>query len=156
MIPRGLTLIEVLVSLALLTSIVVATNSWLGVVRTVNGELYEQAQRDTTLDALFRSIRDDCVTGDVLPPRVERVETGGDVLRIRTRDGATGTVTQWTYRLDRLDETIVRVSGNGEQQVIVDAVTSWQCALDDDERVLRITMSRADDGTHDRRFVLPW
>ena len=94
--PRsGLTLVEVLVSLTLLTGVLAVGSSWIAVSGTMGRDLTESTRRASVFASVLQLIQDDLHAVD--PARDDSVEVRDCALAITTR--GRGPVTR-RYRLD--------------------------------------------------------
>lgn len=108
---RGLTLIELLASLGLLSVLVVVCVSWVASSLRKQGWLTERARWDRAAYAVLDMIERDLLAIDELDPdlrarRVPRVSEEEVALRIRSRDrGWLGVI---EYRWDERAQTLIR------------------------------------------------
>lgn len=169
MIVRGLTMIETLLAIALLTLVVGAAASWTAMAGRLALTTITPARETGGVEAVFRLIHTDLVSGDFElaekarpgtkpPPRVS-VQVG--VLEIRTR-----AVTIRRYRFDRANHRLERESTGETKRVLLYAVHDFFVKIDEEAGVLDVAITNDDDSasTADgdaitrvftRRFNLP-
>lgn len=165
---RGLTMIETLLAIALLTLIVSAAASWTAMAGRLATISAAPARQETLLDAVCALIQRDLLTGDFevegrrgAPPPTPRVQVNDGVLEIRGRANAIH-----RYHLDRTTRVLQRTD-SGTPRVLLHGVDEFIVTLDDDNRTLDVAIEMRDESidaaqakpatrTATRRFNLPW
>lgn len=155
---RGLTLIELLASITLLTLIAVSGAAWLKTTteRAAVAERELQWQRATS--AVLDQIADDLIGRDRLADNDEepvRVTWQYPRLQIATRTPGTGSITR-SYRWSMHEKMIV-VSASGDEVGALRGVETFECTFDDDALTLRVVMAPIDESLNavGRSFALP-
>ena len=123
---RGLTLVEVLAALVLLTGIMLAAAAWVQASARATAATVPEARTRSAVEAVFRQLHDDLAIGDFdddknASPRVVNLH---DRIEIRTRVPGHGAVTV-TYRLEQREGTLVRVEHRRDgkrRRVLLDEV----------------------------------
>jgi len=151
---RGLTMIETLLALALLTTIVSAGASWIGLAARLSVAA-DPARRQALVEIVLQRLHEDLLTGDFAGRRptensgephreLLRVRAGHAGLEIDLRRGAT-----CTYRLERNGgggdgSTLVRMQrdsdGASETRSLISRVADFHCAIDAKGRTLEVTI----------------
>ncbi|MCH8166198.1 MAG: prepilin-type N-terminal cleavage/methylation domain-containing protein [Planctomycetes bacterium] len=166
---RGLTMVELLLALSLLSAILLATASWTQVAaRTTADSIYPVRWR-AAAQAVLQLIHDDLVTGDFTDTQRgrrnqnARVAVVNGALRIRTRAiGHTGDVTGLAihrYAFDaysgqlRLDQQTV--TGTRYTRPLLDQVQEWQCVIDEEQNLLTVTITSSEESVIARSYLLP-
>lgn len=153
---RGMTLLEVLLSLALLGGIALACASWVGTAARGTESTAERLRWHSAADASLGLIGDLIATGDFNPneqrvperPRV-RVETNS--LEIDTRLNGRSAIALVEMKEDQL---VLRAPPDDERLLVAD-VAQFEAELDAETQVLSVTLrSRAGD-ERSRRYSLP-
>ncbi len=164
---RALTLIETLLTLALLAAIVAASASWTALAGRFGSQAVEPMRREAVADAAFTRIYDDLATGD-FDERVSSRKDGGANTheRVRVKDGeleidGRAGVTH-TYRLDRASgrlERIERTGSSSRTRILIVDVVEFTCVLDAERQALDVSIELAtDDGPSTiltRRYRVP-
>ena len=159
---RGLTMVETLLALSLLAVVMVAVISWIGVTARTGALAAEPARWRAAADAILSLVADDVTTGDFGSQAPRRtVQVIGRVLEIHTRRrGAApaGSIVR-RYRLDeRIGELQVQdrsQSGRRTTRTVLTGVDEWTCAIDDERRVLSVTIASDRGWSTTGRFPLP-
>lgn len=155
---RGLTLIETLLSVALLSALVIAAGSWLRLAGHAASELALEAKWRSAAAAALQLIADDLESGN--PGESDRVECESDLLAIRTRDG--GPV-QSEYALGRgtLTRRLIPMreatgSGATPARLLVGDATEFEAVIEEAEfeDILRVRIASTHGDIAERRFVL--
>jgi len=160
----GLTLIEVLVSMALLTGVFIAVGAWIEVTASASSSISTPLQWQQAADVTMRVIADDLHTGDFTAepihdnqPRVEVNENTG-ALTIDTRIAGHGPV---SVIIEHNSETnrLMRIVRANEQavasRVLIGDVSDWQCALNDEQTQVAVTIESTNGQSVFRGFALP-
>lgn len=151
---RGLTMIELLVSLGILSAVTLTTVAWTqSAVRATR--LAEPMRFSAAADAVLQLIHDDLATGDFELDESRRRDQGSPrativegSLRIQTRAVNFSTVAGPVihhYTLDRVtDELQLReedATGRENSRILLDQVRDWDCAIDDENNVLTVLIT---------------
>jgi prepilin-type N-terminal cleavage/methylation domain-containing protein len=169
MTRRGLTMIEMLLAVALLSAVVAAAASWIAVAGRLGTSAAKPQRQRLSMEAAFALIAEDLVTGDFDPPErpssePPRVRVQPGVLEIDTRAGTTCAyrLDHVTHRLERIERSASqRSTGAGASRPLLENVGEFTCALDDEKRTLEVTLAIAgvqDDAPAElmrRRYRLP-
>lgn len=140
---RGMTLIEVILALALLSVLTIGATSWIVGTARSSTTVGSRATWETAAQATFRLIRDDLASSDqfeVAPS--ERVSVAGDRLIIHTRDA--GGVATHQYELANA-ELCVRGLNGARVTVLLDRVSVFESSIDPELRILSVLI-RHEDG----------
>lgn len=171
--PRGVTLVEVLVSLTLLASLATATAAWLttaaGAARRIEQSLRIEAAMEATLDR----IGEDVLIGDFLldPPgasrgssgRTDRVTISGDDLSVATRGGVgdyLGQPVRHIYRFERTADRLVREvvaqeSAETTSRPLMAELVAFQAQYDPIDQTLHVTLRSTSGITRTRTWSVP-
>jgi prepilin-type N-terminal cleavage/methylation domain-containing protein len=168
---RGLTMLELLISLALLALMLGVVMTWTRTAANAS-VLIQPARLRHAAQAVFDLIQQDLLVGDFPtesqrqrsqgPSGQDRIEIAdGALLRVRTRGctPASGGAVTHEYRFDpqRRELSLVGIDHQGhraEPRLLVDGIDQWTCDLDDEHFTLTITIITADGVEHTRRFKL--
>lgn len=141
---RGLTMIETLLAIALLTLVVSAAATWTAMAGRLATAAAKPAQEQAAVDAVFRLIQNDLVTGDFdverrtgseAHPLVPRVRAVDGVLELRTRAGAVH-----RYQFDRNDRVLRRESSQSGVRTLLRDVTDMRLSIDEIAGVLDVAI----------------
>jgi prepilin-type N-terminal cleavage/methylation domain-containing protein len=165
---RGLTMIELLVALSLLSIVMVAVATWTQVTARAAQSAAGPMRWRAAAETLLTLIHDDLVSGDLGDARrpggrgQARVEAIDGTLRIETRavgpDRLCGPVAH-RYVLDaisgelRLERRIPQ--GTRTSHLLLDSVREWQGAIDQEEVLLSVSITAKDGTTVARSYLLP-
>jgi prepilin-type N-terminal cleavage/methylation domain-containing protein len=168
---RGLTMLELLISLALLALMIGVVMTWTRTAASASA-LAQPARVRHAVQSVFDLVQQDLLVGD-FPPESQRqrsqrpsgqdrVEVAdGAMLRVRTRDctpGNGGAVThEYHFDPQRHELSLVGIDHQGhraEPRLLVDSINQWTCDLDDEHFTLTITIITTDGVEHTRRFRL--
>ncbi|MEM7227820.1 MAG: type II secretion system protein [Planctomycetota bacterium] len=156
---RGMTLIEILVSIGLLTAIIGAAGTWIRTVGRTQIAVSDAQHGVQSVDDLQRSIREGLLAGDVLPRTVPKVECRGSTLLIRTRSPKTGQTIERSYRHDFNQRSVVvdEFEGHGDPITLATEVRSFQCDFaNDSESAIRIVLELNDVEPIEWIELIPW
>lgn len=171
MLDRGLTMVELLVALALLSAITLGVGSWVGATARASTSVVEPVRWASAAEAALQRIHDDVMVGDFderdESPENRRVHVDGDILRIRTRSssiidlegsGSSGGVVTHEYVLDRFsNELHLRQrndAGTEHRYLLVDQVGAWSAQLDEETGVLVVTIMSTNGVTRERGYQM--
>ena len=164
---RGLTMIEVLVALGLLSALVLTLTSWIQTTARA-AALAEPVRWHVAAEAVLQLIHDDLMTGDFLTEQQKRrrrqprvmVENGS--LRIDTRassSGGGGGPTFHHYALDAFTGELTRTHGpklgRKTTRLLLDKVTTWLCAQDEERTMLTVSITSGAGRSIQRSYLLP-
>ncbi len=166
---RGLTMLELLLALSLLSAIMLATASWTQVAARASADAIYPVRWRAAAEAVLQLIHDDLVTGDFTDTQRgrrnqnARVEVVDGAIRIRTRAvGNTGDVTGLAihrYAFDafsgqlQLDQRTV--TGERYTRPLLDHVQEWQCVIDEEQNLLTVTITSSEESVIARSYILP-
>lgn len=169
---RGMTILELLLALALLGVLCSLLTSWLVTVARLSAERGPRLEWRSAAMRVLDGIGDDLVCGDFEAtdrnrkpkPRVEVLEPAR--LRIRTRSTFTQSPDNagpgiHEYRFDRTAETLaVAITSTARStspvnRQLLGGVADWRIDLDEEHRVLSVTIVSGGGDTLSRRFTWP-
>ncbi len=163
---RGLTMVELLVALALLSAIMLGVGSWVGATARASTSVAEPLRWTSAAEAALQRIHDDVMVGDFedsdqsdQSQEDERVAVDDDILRIRTRSSwisdVSGVVIH-EYAFDRRTNELQLVQRNNvgteHRYLLVDQVSLWSAQLDEETGVLVVIIVSTDGVTRGRRY----
>ena len=158
---RGLTLIELLAALALLGMLTIALASWTQTTLRVSARTSREQPWLSAADAALARIGEDLLVGDFEPPPPgrgkstsvpPRVVASANRLVITTRE--VGAVLDHAYILERFRHRLVRRSGDSQSLLLGD-VGEFNCSVDDEKKLLTVTIASTTGLIRTRRFALP-
>jgi type II secretory pathway component PulJ len=147
---RALTLLETLLALAILSAVTGALVSWLTIASGTSAVAGGTASWEIAARRALNRLAEDIHTFD--QPRLRnddrsdepriKVEPSGKRLMIQTRNGIDGTEHGASYEFDgRTSGRLLRDSVS-----ILDETSAFECDLDEEARILRVTITCAIDG----------
>lgn len=156
---RALTMIEMLLALSLLTGVMLAVAGWTRVSASLAVDATGPAQRDASVEAVFRLIQDDLLVGDMASNGA--VDIDGQALKIVTRrrgaHSLMGPVTH-RYRVDpgrkQLTQQMSGLGSRVTRRVLLHDIRRCRWELDDTGTVLDVTLVATDGREWSRRFRL--
>ncbi len=164
---RGLTIIEVLVSLGLLSALMLTVTSW--IQTTVRASTLAEPMRwSVAAEAVLQLIHDDLMTGDFEAEQQRRsnrepgvmVENGS--LRIRTRTVQGGDEIGQTihrYELDTFTDELGATNepkrGRHTTRLLLDDVERFNCRIDDEPALLTVSITSGSGQSIQRSYLLP-
>lgn len=173
---RGLTLIELLATVALLSSIVVAATSWIQIASAAGADALQAARWRNAANAVLALIHDDLVSGDFNSTdpghRKDRKEPNQQeheahcrvidgALVIATR-GAQGIESAHRYRRDPMENRLERItagaSGRSEPEMrrpLLGDVESFNARTTEDTSRLDVTITSSAGVRVTRSYRLP-
>lgn len=151
---RAMTLLEVLLSLALLGGISLACASWVGTAARGTEGTAERVRWRSAADATLTLVGDLIATGDFAPqeqrrPEEARVRASGAALEIDTRVDGKATTAILELANGRL---VLRA---GRARLLLAGVAEFEADLDEETQVLTVTLGSAGGGERARGYVLP-
>ena len=164
---RGLTMIEVLVALGLLSALVLTLTSWIQTTARA-AALAEPVRWRVAAEAVLQLIHDDLMTGDFLSEQQRRrrrhprvmVENGS--LRIDTRGVQGGDeigATVHRYKLDALRSELGRTNepkrGRHTTRLLLDDVRNWNCRIDEERTMLTVIITSDAGQSIQRSYLRP-
>jgi prepilin-type N-terminal cleavage/methylation domain-containing protein len=164
---RGMTLIEVLVSLTLLTAVTAASAAWTTIAGHATSTHLEPGRWRSAATSVLQLIHDDIGTGDFEPqstrsPEKEspRVIVEGGTLSIRTRitySPPEGVAPTRHYGLDGISHALLTSTEihSQEQRLLLTGVDEFSCAMDEARTQLTVTIGSSHFGSVDRSYPLP-
>lgn len=177
---RGLTMVELLLAVSLLTPITLAIAAWTQVAARASASAAEPMRWRAAAEAALQLIHDDLVTGDFSggptdrSSQQSRVEVVDGMLRIRTRATpgswtapAPGRVTPGSvtgpathrYIFDAFsgELRLRQRTAHGAQSIrtLLDRVRQWQCEIDHEHNLLTIAITSIRGPAVARSYVLP-
>ena len=159
---HGLTIIELLASLALLSLVMVTAVEWTRFAGRVGSDLAEPTDWERSARRALELIAEDLRCAATPRRRGERVEIDASVLVIHTRQayGTRRGPVEHRYRHDSIDgvlEVDERTAwGGSTRRSLLDAVSAWSCAIEgDDDAELVVTLRGPADVEIERRYRVP-
>lgn len=170
---RGLTMVELLLAVSLLTPITLAIAAWTQVAARASASAAEPMRWRAAAEAALQLIHDDLVTGDFSEGPTDpsshesHVEVVDGMLRIRTRatpgswtapGNVTGPATHG-YIFDAYsgELRLRQRKAHGEQSIrpLLNRVRRWQCEIDHEHNLLTIAVTSIQGRNVARSYVLP-
>jgi prepilin-type N-terminal cleavage/methylation domain-containing protein len=163
---RGMTLIEVLVSLTLLTAIISAAATWTTIAGNAAGVQSEPSRWHRAAQNVLDLIHDDLVTGDfesdtkqAREQRPPKVSVENDSLGISTRLLSAGRIAlSRHYQLD-IDMNVLTTkeqpSDSPRGRVLLTDVDEFACAIDETRTRLTVRITSNQHGSLSRSYALP-
>jgi prepilin-type N-terminal cleavage/methylation domain-containing protein len=162
---RGLTLIEVLISLTLLAVVISATAAWTSIAGHATSTNLEPGRWRSAANNVVELIHDDLVTGDFEPlssrtsaKRQPRVTVEDSKLSIRTRIASSdGVSLMRQYRLNAITHELLASTDSDSHQgrVLLRNVDEFTAEINDERMQLTVTINSARFGSLSRRYILP-
>lgn len=154
---RALTLMEILLSLAILSAMMLAALGWMRTAGTITTDVSRTLRWETSANAALQVIHDDLTVGDFELTRPGQNDAQAGRVRIESNDliietRAKGKPVSQRYNLDRETQRIRR-SGNSDRVLLID-VTDFECELNEDDGTLTVSIE-SHDRTAMRTFTLP-
>lgn len=151
---RGMTLLEVLLSLALLGGIALACASWIGTAARGTEGTAERLRWRSAADATLTLIGDLIATGDFVPteqrrPEEARVRANNAALAIATRVDGVATTTVLELKDGRL---VLRAH---RERLLLAGVAEFEADIDEETQVLTVMLRSATGGERTRGYSLP-
>lgn len=162
---RGLTMIEVLVALGLLSALVFTLTSWIQTTARAS-TLAEPVRWRVAAEAVLQLIHDDLMTGDFLSEQPRRrnrhprvmVEDGSLHIVTRASSGGGGT-TVHHYALDAFTGELTRTHGpklgRHTTRLLLDDVRNWNCRIDEERTMLTVSITSGAGPSIQRSYLLP-
>ena len=162
---RGLTMIEVLVALGLLSALMLTVTSWIQSTARAS-TLAEPMRWRVAAEAILQLIHDDLITGDFESEQKRnqqlRVMVENGSLRIRTRTVQGGSETGSTihrYRFDTLTSELGTTNeperGRHTTRLLLDDVNSFDCRIDEEPALLTVSVTSSAGQSIQRSYLLP-
>lgn len=151
---RGMTLLEVLLSLALLGGIALACASWVGTAARGTEGTAERLRWRSAAEAALGLVSDLITVGDFSPneqriPQQPRVRVEENSLEIDARlDGRAVTA------VVELKDGRLMLRADGERLLVAD-VAEFQAEIDEESQVLAIAIRSSTGDERTRRYTLP-
>ncbi|MHC4414372.1 MAG: prepilin-type N-terminal cleavage/methylation domain-containing protein [Planctomycetota bacterium] len=160
---RGLTMIELLLALSLLSVLMLAVATWSQVTTRAGASAAEPVRWRAAAEAVLELIHDDLVTGDFGPPASRRpVELIDGVLQIPTRPApSSGLVGPVVHRYGfnassgELQLEQRAASGRRRTRLLLDRLEDFQCAIEDRRAILTVTITFGEELEVGRSYLLP-
>ena len=162
---RGLTLIEALLALVLLGSVLAAGNAWVRMTSRASKDIGQRTEWRTSTEAFLQLIHDELAEYE--PGALDENELPAiwtdERLAIATRDMEHGVVFH-QYRLDQQRGFIFAqvsdiegksIGHENANDVLLAGVAAFDCSIDEDARLLTVTIRSADDQLVHRDYRLP-
>lgn len=162
---RGLTLIELLLALSLLSAVMVAGAEMIATAARVQSAVITPLQWEAAAGAALQLIHDDILTGDFAAesqPRRRKTEPAVQILEgklhILTRSPAQGEA-RHVFRLDSRTSTLrLMIDGKAKHNMatpLLDHIKTFECELNRERSLLTVTLSSTDGQHVSRRYRTP-
>lgn len=164
---RGLTMVEILVALGLLSALMLTVTSWIQTTARASA-LAEPMRWRIAAQAVLQLIHDDLMTGDFEAgqqrrrSRQPRVMVESDSLRIDTRTGQAGEETGPTthhYELDTFSDELAMTSepkrARHTTRLLLDDVDRFTYHIDEERTMLTVSITSSSDQSIRRSYLLP-
>lgn len=165
---RGLTIIELLISLGIFSGVMLGVSSWIQVTTRTNS-LVEPVKWQRSAEAVLQLIHDDISSGDFQlnskrnnRNKNPKVEANDNVLEIKTRSHAQGQQASPSihrYSLDKFTNTLIRKAeyprGRHDNRLLIGNVSDWLCIVNDDAQTLSVTILSENNHKITRSYRLP-
>lgn len=138
----GMTLVEMLVTIALLSVVIVVMTTWTILAAKSQILISEALAWRTAAETSLQRIHEDIVSGS-WSERVElepRVTARNGELLIRSRSENGGSVL-YRYHADAISGTLRRTTGAAGGESLVNQVNEFNCRLDQKKRLLSVTLT---------------
>ncbi|MEW6741427.1 MAG: prepilin-type N-terminal cleavage/methylation domain-containing protein [Planctomycetota bacterium] len=155
---RGLTLIELLLALSLLSAILLATFSWTEITGRALADGGRKARWERAAIALLQVIHDDLACGDFLEeereasPTKERISVGEGTLRVVTRTG--GLPIERQYSFVKRDAAVTVEEPGSRARALLGEVASFEVTIDEDASVIDINITSLSGLVRHRRYLM--
>ncbi len=159
---RGLTIVEMLVALGLLSALMLSLAAWTRVAGGMSAGSVEAVRWRQAAETVFVLVHDDLAAGDLTEE--DRVEVKDGVLEISTRPTSVGDFRErgpvrhryvrdaFCGRLDREGRTDRE---ERRTRPLIDDVSKWVCEIDEEHSILRVTITSVTGTTLTRSYPLP-
>jgi hypothetical protein len=161
-------MIELLLSLSLLSAVMLAVASWTQVSVRAGQRAAGPSRWRAVAESVLGLIHDDLASGDwpddwrARRGEQARVEVIDGTLRIETRavesEGLTGqAVHRYALEAPSGELRLVQRTARGTQtsRLLLDHVAQWRCAVDEEENLLTVGITSADGTAVTRSYLLP-
>jgi type II secretory pathway component PulJ len=153
-------MIELLLAVSLLSMLTLGVASWVQTTARSSAQCAAPLRWHAGAQAVLQLIHDDLASGDFAAddrslrpsPRVRVVD---GALHLETRAGR---AVQHIYRLDvpGHELALTRVAGGRRSaRTLLQHVQDWQCTLDENQRILTVSIASLEAATLTRRYQLP-
>lgn len=159
---RGLTMIELLLALGLLSMVMTVVAFWTQTAARSSVTLAEPARWRMAAQAVLDIVHDDIASGDFEPMNERdkaekpRVTVGANELDIKTRSRRPF---QHSYRWDLVHNqlNLMETDRQGEQRIrlLLDQVGGWECEIDERKELLTVSIKSLGGQMVKRSFILP-
>lgn len=163
---RAMTLIEMLLSLALLTSMVVAATAWVQLASRSGTVAVGPIRWRMAADAFYQFLVDDLRTGDFMTRSGEKRRAPRELPQVRLENGELTVTTRFSgigalahrYRFNDLDHVLIveqrLASGEVRQRPLLFEVDEFTCILDEERGFLDVLVVSSDGQELSRKFLL--
>ena len=155
---RGMTLVELLLALSLLSALFLASAWWLREGADIRAAAEPALRWETSAHALLQRIHDDVVTGDFArTQRKPHVEvTAPNVLRVRARKTTRSEREDvHEYAFSRARSAVLRRRRLAPDVALLQDVREFGCGIDAETNILTVRIRSADGRQAARRYALP-
>ncbi len=162
---RGMTMLELLMALAILSALVLTLAAWTRVAGDLSAASAAEMRWRHAAEAVLALVHDDLAAGDLQGDQdQERVEIKDTVLRISTRPTTEGDIrgrglVRHRYLLDPLSARLALESMTDRDErrtrPLIDGVGGWVCEIDEERSVLRVTIESVEGTALTRSYHLP-
>ena len=156
----GMTMVEVLIALAVLSALMAVMASWTKIACTLGVTTGRSSEMRRSVETVFRCLREDLLVGDFRTrdgTDEPRVVADGHTLLIMTRTPVRGS-TERRYEYEpHAGRLVVEESGPDTmgRRGIATGITGFECAIDETQSWLAVSIASADGRAHTQRYRLP-
>lgn len=157
----GHTMVELLLALTLLSMVMLAVATWAQVTARASATMSHPVRWEAAARGVLDFVHDDLMTGDFEP--FEKHSERGNT-RVQVRDGSLRIFTRdrgeviHDYEVDHArNELVLRVTDGqslAEMRLLIGEVRRWQCDLDEESRVLSISITSSAGNSLQRSYLL--
>lgn len=160
---RALTMIEMLLSLSLLSLLMLAVAAWTQTTARASVAYTEPQRWQLAAQAVLQLVHDDLVTGDYQRRQASgaqenaRVKIESSTLSITTRDAGREIVRDYKFDPMRRQLELTCTHGQGLQRIrlVLTQVDQWQPVIDEDQHVLSVAIKPLVGEPVARSYLLP-
>ncbi|MEW6747694.1 MAG: prepilin-type N-terminal cleavage/methylation domain-containing protein [Planctomycetota bacterium] len=155
---RGLTMIELLLALSLLSAILLATFSWTQITGRALADGGRKARWERAATALLRVIHDDLACGDFLEeehegsPTTERISVAEGTFRVVTRSG--GLPIERQYSFVKGDAAVTLEEPSSRARALLGEVADFVVTMDQDAMVIDVSITSLSGLARHRRYTM--
>lgn len=167
---RGITLVELLLALGLLTGIILATTSWIQITAATSTHIIKPLRWQQSATAVLQLIHDDLMTGEFpidesLPINIELRANTLSVIKNSTTNKYEGSskrrntrVQKVAYQLDAWSHQLSRIvqkQDTTNERLILTSVGEMECEVDEELGILTVSLLSSGGDEVQREYRLP-